>query len=91
MTASALLFVRCLFDVKGTGSLKAFAKVAVVSLLPRLDRSGGGGKGCPVIEACRGCRCVDNEREWSLDIDRLSSVSVEIDECSSGVDDDRLA
>jgi len=26
--------------------------VAVVNLLPKLDKSGGGGKGCPVIDCC---------------------------------------
>lgn len=56
--------------------------VAVVNLLPKLDRSGGGGRGCPVIECS--ILLVDNEREFKLDIERLSSLFDDEDECEGG-------
>ena len=42
-------------------------------LLPKLERSGGGGRGCPVTE-CASTLFVDNDREFKLDIERLSSL-----------------
>lgn len=50
--------------------------VAVVNLLPKLERSGGGGIGCPVMVCCSFV-LDDNDRDWKLDTDWLSSVFVE--------------
>jgi hypothetical protein len=41
----------------------------MVNLLPRLDKSGGGGNGCPVIEGCSSGLLIDDEREFKLEID----------------------
>lgn len=69
-------------DDRPTGSFNVCVTVAVVSLLPRLDRSGGGGRGCPVIECCCCSHfVVENDRELRLDVERLSSLL-------TGADDD---
>ena len=49
--------------------------VAVVSLLPKLERSGGGGMGCPVMVCCS-LVLDDNDRDCKLDNDWLSSFFV---------------
>ena len=72
-----VLFVRYFVVDSDVGKLNFRSIVAVVSLLPRLDRSGGGGNGRPVIECS--AVFVDSDREWKLDSDRLSSVSVDRD------------
>ena len=53
------------------GRLNVCVIVAVVNLLPNVDRSGGGGKGCPVIECpwCWSFLIIDDDREFKLDID----------------------
>lgn len=51
----------------------------MVNLLPKLERSGGGGRGCPVIE-CPSILLLDTDREFKLDIERLSSLFDEDDE-----------
>lgn len=82
-----LLFDRHVFDVNGTGIFKVCVWVAVVNLLPKLERSGGGGNGWPVNE-CWSDLVVDNDRELALDIERLSSIFDDDDECDGGGKDD---
>ena len=52
----------------------------MVNLLPKLERSGGGGKGCPVNE-CASFFVVVNDREFELDTERLSSLFEDDEEC----------
>ncbi len=80
MEVSFILFDRYVFDVDGAGNFNVCDIVAVVNLLPKLDKSGGGGNGCPVIECCS-FLVVVNDREFKLDIERLSSLFDDDEEC----------
>ena len=67
----------------GAGSFKVCVIVAVVNLLPKLERSGGGGRGWPVAE-CASALFVDKDREFKLDIERLSSLFEDEEEWKGG-------